>query len=415
MVGCQSILATGRPWVVQLAVAVVAAILGANESSMHRVTVFPSPESQGVCATSVTIHGYKCEEFDVVTQDGYILRIQRLPMGRMGIGSRGNRQPVIIQHGVLVDGMTWLLNSPEQNLPMILSDNGFDVWITNTRGTRFSRRHQFLDPSQPKFWDWSWDELVMYDLPAVFNFVYDRSGNRKIHYVGHSMGTLMVLASLSEGRLVDKLKSVALLSPIAYLSHMTTALGVVAAKSFVGEATTLFGIGEFNPKGEPVGQFLKLLCAQPGVDCYDLLTALTGNNCCLNSTTVDLFLQNEPQPTSTKNMVHLAQTVRDRRLTKYNYGIPVFNLLIYGDLAPPPYDLSNIPKDMPMFVSYGGRDALSDPRDVQALLDSLKLHDVDKLSVQFVEDYAHADYIMGVNAKDVVYSQVLSFFTKIPS
>lgn len=50
-------------------------------------------------------------------------------------------------------------------------------------------------------------------------------------------GTLTVLASLSEGRLADKLQSAALLSPIAYLSHMTTALGVAAAKAFVGEVS----------------------------------------------------------------------------------------------------------------------------------------------------------------------------------
>lgn len=31
------------------------------------------------------------------------------------------------------------------------------------------------------------------------------------------------------------MKSAALLSPIAYLSHMNTALGVAAAKAFVGE------------------------------------------------------------------------------------------------------------------------------------------------------------------------------------
>lgn len=46
---------------------------------------------------------------------------------------------------------------------------------------------------------------------------------------------MIALASFSEGKQVDKVKSAALLSPIAYLSHMTTALGVVAARTFVGE------------------------------------------------------------------------------------------------------------------------------------------------------------------------------------
>jgi hypothetical protein len=35
---------------------------------------------------------------------------------------------------------------------------------------------------------------------------------------------------------------------------------------------------------------------------------IQGKNCCLNASTVDLFLKNEPQSTSTKNMVHLAQS-----------------------------------------------------------------------------------------------------------
>ncbi|KAJ6965509.1 hypothetical protein NC652_003400 [Populus alba x Populus x berolinensis] len=160
------------------------------------------------------------------------------------------------------------------------------------------------------------------------------------------------------------------------------------------QITTLFGMAEFNPKGEPVANFLRALCSYPGVDCYDLLTSIsvyivlfinycrsqidTCKNCCLNASTVDLFLKNEPQSTSTKNMVHLAQT------------------------KPPIYNLSNIPHDLPIFISYGGQDALSDVRDVELLLDSLKFHDVDKLTIQYIKDYAHADFIMGVNAKDIV-------------
>nr|XP_027101938.1 triacylglycerol lipase 2 isoform X1 [Coffea arabica] len=292
------------------------------------------------------------------------------------------------------DGMTWLLNSPQQSLAMILADRGFDVWIANIRGTRYSRRHVTLDPSKPEFWNWTWDDLVMHDLPALLDFVFQQTG-QKIHYVGHSMGTLMALATFSERKQIDKVKSAALLSPIAFLSHMTTALGVVAAKAFVGEITTLFGLSEFNPKGDAVASLLKALCAQPGVDCYDLLTALTGKNCCLNASTVELFLKNEPQSTSTKNLVHLAQTVRDGKLTKYDYGNAYFNVAHYGESKPPSYNLANIPNDLPIFLSYGGQDALSDVKDVETLLDSLKFHDVEKLHVQYIKDYAHADFIMG--------------------
>lgn len=68
---------------------------------------------------------------------------------------------------------------------------------------------------------------------------------------------------------------------------------------------------------------------------------------------------------------------------------------------------------MPIFISYGGQDALSDVRDVQTLLDYLKFHDVLKLHVQYIKDYAHADFIIGITAKDVVYNQIINFFRNL--
>lgn len=44
----------------------------------------------------------------------------------------------------LQDGITWLLNPPAQSLAFILADNGFEVWLANTRGTKYSLGHTSL-------------------------------------------------------------------------------------------------------------------------------------------------------------------------------------------------------------------------------------------------------------------------------
>ncbi|KAJ3683573.1 hypothetical protein LUZ60_013800 [Juncus effusus] len=226
------------------------------------------------------------------------------------------------------------------------------------------------------------------------------------------MGTLIALASLSEGRLADNLKSVALLSPVAYLTHMSTPVGIVCAKAFVGEImTNWLNVAEFNPKAEIVTSFLKTLCHGP-LDCYDLMRSYTGNNCCLNASTVEVFLKYEPQPTSTKNMVHLAQTFRNHVLTKYNYEKYGENMKHYGQSTPQIYNLSNIPNSLPLFLSYGGADSLADSSDVALLLNDLKSHDRDKLMVHYVKDYAHADFVMGTSAKEIVYEEVIAFFNR---
>ncbi|KMZ58830.1 Triacylglycerol lipase [Zostera marina] len=157
-------------------------------------------------------------------------------MQRISASGGAHRAPVLVQHGITMDGMSWMLNSPEESLPFILVGKGFDVWLGNTRGTKWSRRHATLNSSSKEYWNWSWDELVEYDFSATVGFVYGKTGH-KLHYIGHSLGTLVALASLSEGKMVEKLRCATLLSPIAYLNHMTGLIGVLSAFSFMGEAS----------------------------------------------------------------------------------------------------------------------------------------------------------------------------------
>lgn len=372
-----------------------------------RTKLYSVNEQTGICKLLVDTQGYFCEEHTVTTKDGYILSMQRIPKGRSG--KTADKPPVLLQHGLLMDGITWLLNSPHESLAFILADNGYDVWIGNTRGTNYSRGHTSLTPADSAYWDWSWDELVAYDFPTTVQYVHDQTG-QKLHYVGHSLGTLIAFASFSQDKMLNMLRSAALLSPIAYMGQMSSFLARSAADLFLAEELQWLGLNEFNPRGEAVVGLLEVICQNPNNNCSDLMTSLTGKNCCVNSSATDVFLQHEPQSTATKNMIHLAQMIRGGKIAMFDYGSTEENNKHYNQTTPPEYKMASIPPNVPLFLSNGGQDLLSDVKDVQTLLDSLDGHERDKLVVQFTADYAHADYVFAVNAKQVVYDPLMAFF-----
>ncbi|KAL6287271.1 hypothetical protein ACE6H2_011661 [Prunus campanulata] len=361
----------------------------------------------GICKSMVETQGYTCQEHQVTTEDGYILGLQRIPKGRSG-NEIADRQPVLLQHGLLLDASSWLLNPPDQSLAFILADNGFDVWLANSRGTNFSRGHTSLSPDDdPAYWDWSWDELASHDLPAFFHYVNSQTG-QKLHYVGYSLGTLTALAAFSQEKLLNLLRSAALLAPIAYLGQMSSLFLRILMDIFLSEKLKLLGLHEF-PNGQ-TQQLVEFICTLPGIDCSNLLATITGPNCCLSSSGKDALFKHFPAPASTKTFIHLSQMVRRGTIEMYDYDLEDTNMEHYKQPTPPAYKMTNIPKNVPLFLSYGLRDKLSDANDVGLLLDNLKDHDKDKLVVQCREEYAHLDFIISMNANQVVYDPLMAFF-----
>lgn len=102
--------------------------------------------------------------------------------------------------------------------------------------------------------------------------------------------------------------------------------------------------------------------------------------------------------------------IRGGEIRKYDYEDEEENKKHYGMPTPPSYEMSRIPSDLPLLLAYGGADALSVTRDVELLLESLSRHEGDKLVVEYTKDYAHADYVMAVNARQVVYDPLIAFF-----
>ncbi|CAH0396153.1 unnamed protein product [Bemisia tabaci] len=94
-------------------------------------------------------HGYPGEAHRVITPDGYILTLDRIPHRE---NSTSDRMPLILLHGMVGNAMQYLIAGPRSGLGYICADAGFDVWLVNYRGTMLSREHvKKLKPKE--YWD----------------------------------------------------------------------------------------------------------------------------------------------------------------------------------------------------------------------------------------------------------------------
>ena len=66
-------------------------------------------------------------------------------------------------------------------IPYQLADSGhYDVWMLNSRGNYLSRDHIWLDPdTEESFWDFSFEEISSFDLPAAIDFIQQTKGSNK--------------------------------------------------------------------------------------------------------------------------------------------------------------------------------------------------------------------------------------------
>lgn len=90
----------------------------------------------------------------------------------------------------------------------------------NVRGNRFSRNHITLDPEHKEFWQFTWHEIGVYDLPAMIDTVLMKTNQNQLNYVGHSQGGSILAVLLSERTEYNGMISSAhLIAPAIILKH----------------------------------------------------------------------------------------------------------------------------------------------------------------------------------------------------
>ncbi|XP_075550750.1 lipase member M-like [Dermacentor variabilis] len=159
-------------------------------------------------------NGYPVEEYDIRTDDWYIITVQRIPAGREDIlgGIEVTKPVVLLMSGLEGCSADFVVNMPHQSLGepswsklspfalhlgFILADNGFDVWLGNVRGTEYSR-HVYLKKTDRKFWNFSFDEMIKYDLPAQIDWILRQTKKNTLQFVGWSQGGGIMFGLLAD-------------------------------------------------------------------------------------------------------------------------------------------------------------------------------------------------------------------------
>ena len=91
----------------------------------------------------------------------------------------------------------------------------------NSRGTENSLGHISLNSSEDAYWDFSFDEMGMYDVPANIEFIKAHTGVEKLTYVGHSQGTTQFwIANIYHPTFAaENIEAFIGIAPVMYTSH----------------------------------------------------------------------------------------------------------------------------------------------------------------------------------------------------
>ena len=262
------------------------------------------------------------EEATVTTDDRHVNSMWILTSKNQ---SNRNGKSVILQHGLLDGGFTFLILA-EDSLPKKLCEEGYTVYLPYIRGTQFSRSHLDYDSSlNSKYWDFSFDHMAQYDVPANIKFVKNRDGVEKVYYIGHSQGTLtFFLAYMNNPEFMEQ--NVAKFVALGTVPNVNNAPHFLIKLFDKSKILNLIPVKNFLTLPKEAGQvFVPFCTSKAKVLCNKILSlAFSGTH---ETGRIDyerlgknIFLY-EPGGTSLQNMKHWIQIYKATRVQKYDYGI----------------------------------------------------------------------------------------------
>ncbi|CAG7834936.1 unnamed protein product [Allacma fusca] len=371
--------------------------------------LFSGSNDYGSGLPDVTINqaGYPVEVHSVVTPDGYILPVYRIPNSKNGTSTRG---PVLLMPGALTSASVFFLLSPEKALPFVLSNAGYDVWVGNYRGCEGTSHKKFSN-TEAKFWNFSMDEIAQYDVTSLIDHIQTKTQAPAINYIGYSLGcSVFFMALARQPSYNQKIQKMAGLGPTCYINNtrsFATNFQYLPLDAFVDGTDLLFG-GEFPVSRiqESLTSYLEACNLIGNVKgCFDLVLRGMGPSRA-NMSVIRVGLKHIPSPVSARIVAQMGQIGRSDKCRMYDFGSKG-NVDQYGTKNPKLYYLGNVTAQSMGVI--GPDDQVVTAQNVNRTFRELGNSKSFTYQVNR-SDFTHSDFVFDDEAKSLVYDKVVDFF-----
>ncbi|KAH9623245.1 hypothetical protein KSS87_011367 [Heliosperma pusillum] len=389
------------------------AVLGDNEAAPteRKATFHPLNTDARTCQDVITELGYPYEAIHVVTEDGYILLLERIPR-------RDSRKAVYLQHGVMDSSMGWVSNGVVGSPAFAAFDQGYDVFLGNFRGL-VSREHVDRSISSRQYWHYSINEHGTKDIPAMIEKIHqvktselklrdpdlDEANSSGQPYnlcaICHSLGGAGILMYVVTRRLEQKphrLSRLILLSPAGFHADSNLAFTLVEYM-FLALAPIMV---KLVPAFYIPTRFFRMLLNKLARDFHNypavgglvqtLMSYVVGGD---SSNWVGVlglphYNMNDMPGVSFYVALHLAQMKRSGKFKMFDYGSRKANMEVYE--SPEPLDLGEYYGliDIPVDLVAGKKDKVIRPSMVRKHYDLMNEAGVDVSYTEY--EYAHLDF-----------------------
>ncbi|SCU82858.1 LAME_0C03136g1_1 [Lachancea meyersii CBS 8951] len=198
-------------------------------------------------------YGILIEEFEVETEDGFVLDLWHFTEADRGIVS-SKRHPMLLLHGLLQSSGSFA-SGGRKSLAYYFHESGFDVWLGNNRCGIKPKWNQKTVKSGEK-WNWDMREMVKYDLRALVTSVLEKTDKLKLTLVAHSQGTTQGFMGLANGeglfegdfQLINKVENFVALAPAVYPGPLLQEKLFVRFMSRFIDSPIIFGKRSFMPQ-----------------------------------------------------------------------------------------------------------------------------------------------------------------------